>query len=753
MSCLCGSSKRSGKQPVKREEMDINSKAILRKIRLFRSLSEDALQKLSESLQKKMFPAGGYLMRFGDVGEDFYIIVDGKCEVLDGNESKVADLSQGDYCGEQSLIRQQKRNASIRAVGRVATLTCNKETFDKVLKGNVNFVKREAKRQAVLTTFKIDNDAAPGKVASKDDATKQWLLEMVADNVMFMHLNTEQKLLVIEQMYKEEIKADTDLITQGDIDAQTFYVVASGAFNVYVNNALVLKVPKGGCFGELALMYKAPRAATVRAVEDSTVWTVERNAFRRALAEHAQEKLTKNLKWLREFDLFQPLLENELVLIDTALTEVTYKQNTQIIKQGDAGDKFYIIKKGTALWTRQDPESGDKSSGSCENQYFGELALKEAQGGVRQATVVAGPGGVTCLEMSRKDFHDLLGPLEELMDRKAQKYKQPSERMDDATDKKHDVCGLDQLETIGILGKGAFGLVSLVVDPNTNQSYALKAIKKAQIVELGQQSHIINEKRVMEKMNNPFLVNLRGTYKDKYKVYFLLDVCLGGELFTILRRRRYFNEATSKFYAGCVVEAFDYMHSRRIIYRDLKPENLVLDDQGYLKVTDFGFAKVVKDKTFTLCGTPDYLAPEIVTGQGHGKGVDWWTLGILIYEMLASFPPFFDDEPIETYRKIIKCRLKFPRYFSHEAKELIKSLLRAKPTKRLGVLRGGADNIRKHSWFSDFDWDKLTSFKLKPPITVSVKSVRDISNFDKVAEDKNQKLVAVSAADDFDAEF
>eukprot|EP00493_Phyllostaurus_siculus_P015210 UN15444 len=130
-------------------------------------------------------------------------------------------------------------------------------------------------------------------------------------------------------------------------------------------------------------------------------------------------------------------------------------------------------------------------------------------------------------------------------------------------------------------------------------------------------------------MNNPFLVNLRGTYKDKYKVYFLLDVCLGGELFTILRRRRYFNEATSKFYAGCVVEAFDYMHSRRIIYRDLKPENLVLDDQGYLKVTDFGFAKVAEDKTFTLCGTPDYLAPEIVTGQGHGKGVDWWTLGIL----------------------------------------------------------------------------------------------------------------------------
>merc|ERR1719228_2201262 len=279
--------------------------------------------------------------------------------------------------------------------------------------------------------------------------------------------------------------------------------------------------------------------------------------------------------------------------------------------------------------------------------------------------------------------------------------------MDDATDKKHDVCGLDQLETIGILGKGAFGLVSLVVDPNTNKSYALKAIKKAQIVELGQQSHIINEKRVMEKMNNPFLVNLRGTYKDKLRVYFLLDVCLGGELFTILRRRRYFNEGTSKFYAGCVVEAFDYMHSKSIIYRDLKPENLVLDSTGYLKVTDFGFAKVVKDKTFTLCGTPDYLAPEIVTGQGHGKGVDWWTLGVLIYEMLASVSPFYASDPLMMYRNIVRGKYKTPKYFSDEVADMVKALLCRRATKRLGVIAGGATTIKKHPWFVGIDWDAM----------------------------------------------
>merc|ERR1711972_512971 len=255
----------------------------------------------------------------------------------------------------------------------------------------------------------------------------------------------------------------------------------------------------------------------------------------------------------------------------------------------------------------------------------------------------------------------------------------------------------------------------------------------------GQQSHILNEKKVMSMLDNPFLVNLRATYKDEYRVYFLLEACLGGELFTILRKMRSFDEATARFYCSCVVEAFDYMHQRDIIYRDLKPENLVLTNTGYLKVTDFGFAKIVPNKTFTLCGTPDYLAPEIVTGQGHGKGVDWWTLGILIYEMLASFPPFFDDEPIETYRKIIKGRVKFPRYFTPEARDLIRGLLRNKPTKRLGILKGGADNIRKHGWFYQFNWDKLYKGTLTAPIVNKVRNNKDLSNFVNSEETRRMK--------------
>jgi len=271
-------------------------------------------------------------------------------------------------------------------------------------------------------------------------------------------------------------------------------------------------------------------------------------------------------------------------------------------------------------------------------------------------------------------------------------------------------------------------------------------------VELELQKHIISEKLVMDQMNNQFLVNLHCTYKDKLRVYFLLDVCLGGELFTILRSRRYFNEPTARFYAASVCEGFDYMHSMDIVYRDLKPENLVLDSRGYLKIADFGFAKKIADKTYTLCGTPDYLCPEIVTGQGHGKGCDWWTLGILIYEMLASFPPFVADEPIETYRKIIRGRIRFPRYFSQEVRDLIRGLLHNKPTRRLGVLKGGADNIRRHIWYKNFEYPKLLDNSMPAPIINKVKSNTDFSNFQQI-DIEDDEAREIDPKDDFDEVF
>jgi serine/threonine protein kinase len=240
----------------------------------------------------------------------------------------------------------------------------------------------------------------------------------------------------------------------------------------------------------------------------------------------------------------------------------------------------------------------------------------------------------------------------------------------------------------------------------------------------------------MLELAHPFILKLHNSYKDTRYVYFLLELALGGELFTFLRKAGRFNEKSAKFYAAPVILAFELMHSKSIVYRDLKPENLILDSDGYIKVCDFGLAKVVTDRTWTLCGTPDYLAPEIILSKGHDRAVDYWATGILIYEMCAGFVPYYSDDPMEVYQLILGGDLKFPSHFSRACMDLCSKLLHQNQAKRLGNMKNGVKDIIKHKWFSGFDWGGLLSKKLTPPIQPVIKAADDMSNFDEYPEDE-----------------
>jgi len=184
-----------------------------------------------------------------------------------------------------------------------------------------------------------------------------------------------------------------------------------------------------------------------------------------------------------------------------------------------------------------------------------------------------------------------------------------------------------------------------------------------------------------------------------------------------------------RFYSAHIITIFEYLHGKNIVYRDLKPENILISSNGFLKLTDFGFAKIIEDKTYTLCGTPEYLAPEIILNKGHGKAVDWWTLGILTYEMLVGIDPFNDDDPMMVYQKIIKGKIKFPKNIEKEAKSIIKHLLDADVTQRYGCLKNGVKDILDHRWFKGFDWKSLLFMNQEAPYIPKLKSNSDTSNF------------------------
>jgi len=309
------------------------------------------------------------------------------------------------------------------------------------------------------------------------------------------------------------------------------------------------------------------------------------------------------------------------------------------------------------------------------------------------------------------------------------------------------------------LGTGSFGRVRFATykndedknDKSIGNIYALKILKKAAIIRLKQVDHITSEKMILQQLSHPFIVALYATFHDTRYLYLVLEYVVGGEFFTHLRKHGRFNNEESKFFAAQITLIFEYCHEKNVIYRDLKPENILLAQDGYLKLTDFGFAKVIEYRTYTLCGTPEYIAPEVLLNKGHGKPVDWWTLGILIYEMIVGYPPFVDEDPMGIYQKILSGKIVFPKFFDKNGKLLVKKLLTADLGKRYGNLAKGPKDIKECKWFGNYNWDNLFN-KVQPPgiaIKPKVKDAADTSNFEEYPDSEENPPVVSPATDPF----
>ncbi|CAD7949721.1 unnamed protein product [Amoebophrya sp. A120] len=669
-------------------------------------------------------------------------------------DKSVATLREGDYFGEQSLLKGAARAATVRTKGDVTTFCLTRDKFRQFnLSSKLHFAKRKAVVAPPSGEGSGEEDGSGSSkprepLLPKTDAEKEQIKEGLRANSNLravMQINGEQMDALTQCAYKKSgIAKGETLIKQGELFAEKFYIVAEGTFEFSIaerpgragneidRSGIVGQATPGMSFGELALLYHAPRAATVTCVsEEASVWVIERQDFKHTLMQANDSKMATYMKVFDNVDLFNVLTLDEKVSLAEALTEVRYVEKDKIVVEGEHGDAFYILTEGSIDFLKGGKKVASiTASPGGEAHWFGERALLKSA--TREATAVVTSASCSCLALTRTRFDHLLGPLQELMQKKIDEKAAPKQTP--AMLGTRPKVDLNDLKRLGLLGCGGFGAVTLEKHKRTGDVYALKALSKGYIVKMKMQKGVMREKEILLLCQSKFIIALYQTFKSKEHLFFLLEPAMGGELFATYHKRRFHGSVSkARFYSASVVLAFEHLHERNIVFRDLKPENLLLDVKGFCKLTDMGLAKILTSgKTYTTCGTPDYFAPEVIQQTGMNKAVDWWTLGILIHELLSGHAPFDAKDPMETYQKIVRGvnGVNFSyRERDPDAMDLVKQLLKHCPSERLPMRSGGTKNLKEHLWYRAFDFVALESHTARPPYIPEVRGNTDMSNF------------------------
>jgi cGMP-dependent protein kinase len=789
MGCGSSAQQNDGKSNQKKKAGDVNRDymdvmTFLEKVALMKRLPKDQYPVVAAAMVAQDFKPNETIIKQGDDGQEFFVIRSGEAKVTidaDGQSTVVATLRAGDYFGENALLRDEKRTATITAVTSMKTMKMSRQKFQEQ---NLHTKLMFANRKAVAAGVKgvaITKEPTP-----KTEDDKNLIADAFRNNknlAAMVQLDDAKLQALIDVAWKEHFKAGEVVITEGDLSADYFYVCASGSFKVTVAEdedgngggdaeklanagSVVKEYSKGGSFGELALLYLVPRAATVTAKEDSAVWVIDRTNFKKELMKVSNNKIAEYIKYLDHVEVLHSLLNEEKEAVAKALVEMHFSKGDIVLQQGEKGNTFYILYEGEVNIIKDNVQvtSLAASVSRGKTQFFGEKALLESEG--RAATVQVASETAKALVLDRDSFNMLLGPLKDIMEKDREQQtngkKRPSMSGNmqgavpvNARTGDEKILRKD-LVRIGMLGCGGFGTVELYEHKKTSQTFAMKGMSKGYIVKTGMQESVMNEKNILMMTNSKFIIKLYETYNGVQSLYFLMEPALGGELYATYNRKGFHGSARhAKFYAAGVVLAFEHLHERRIVYRDLKPENLLLNELGRLKLTDMGLAKFAIGKTYTTCGTPDYFAPELIASSGHTNALDWWTLGILIFEMMSGHPPFESAYPMQIYSKVIKGinKVPMPQKCQGSVAELIKALLKNDPSERLPMLAGGIKNVKNHSWFDNFDWEAMENCTLEPPYKPVVKSKKDLANFSARKEDMPTQLHYNDDHSGWDKEF
>jgi len=737
----------------------------LRELPMLAPLTDYQRARLVDAFQMHSFESGEHLMRQGEKGDLCYIISKGEAVVTKLNDDQVPvvinTIRRGDICGERALLSNELRNATVTAVGSVEALALD--------------------RKQVATYI-----GPLSKIITYRTGEKMLIIDMLESIPILSYLTFNELALMSDRLDVHRFGAGETIINKGDLNSRLF-LIREGTVQLDEQVKLNDK-GKGDFFGENTLFADEVVLSTIKATTACEVMSIDRETVEEIVGPlenmlEGQDDIMFALRVLKGIPLIASIPYDSLRMIAGRTTPAKFQQGACVIRQGVRGDTVYLIKSGEASVNRvmlprgvrsqQQATSGPPPAvvgrGMAQRQtveiarltagdFFGEGCLLD------QHTASANVHARTDLELltfTRAALEAEVGPLSVILENEAATHR-PSVESSTFADGVKNRVNLNDYAVVKKLGVGALGTVKLVADLRySGKYYALKSMRKDLIVRLKQQEHVLNEKRVLQQIDHQFVYTLFGTNKDTHSVYMLLEFLPGGELFTLLRDNRVFPDAVCKFYAACVVIAFEYLHSRNIIYRDLKPENLIIDKKGYVKVVDFGLAKQVREHTFTICGTPEYMAPEMIRNAGQDKAVDYWALGVLIYEMLAGATPFAAETEMTIFERIISLKVDYPKKtFSKSAVDLITKLLHPKPSKRLGNLRLGVEDVKRQPWFRNVDWTSLRRCEVAPPFRPTLEDDGDTSYFCEYEADEpvpDSPLYSVdidqNAFDGWDDEF
>jgi serine/threonine protein kinase/CRP-like cAMP-binding protein len=425
----------------------------------------------------------------------------------------------------------------------------------------------------------------------------------------------------------------------------------------------------------------------------------------------------------------------ELDALSFAFKPLEMLEGDVVIEEGSQAPAMHVIVNGALKVSRKKGNRDVLIFKAGSGDVIGERSI--ASGSPSMAQVSVDVPTVT-LSLTREEY---ASSLPSRMQPRVQKKRYASQISSAGFE------SLEQLKVIAVVGQGAFARVALVKHKKNKSVYALKKIDRNKVGDGNLRKQLMNERFVMGDMDHPFIAKLHATFKTAKSLFMVLEPCLGGELFLQMQRHDKLPEKDARFYACCVASGLEHLHTRNVVYRDLKPENIMIHTSGYVKIIDFGFAKRVELRTFTLCGTPEYLSPEMVMVRGHGKGVDWWALGVLLYEMVVGGAPHiihpetkkpqYDMPPQKLYKSILdkNFEIYFPDYMSKELTNAVRSFLNFDALNRLGCLTDGAGDVKSHPFFAAEDWKGLLAQTRPPPFIPKLKSQTDTSNFDEALQD------------------